>query len=501
MSIQKRIIVIIKTNYLKLFLVICLLPIIFLNINSKHDWGDDFAQYLDQAKHIVSNEKQIEPKMLDSENYAPLERGEGFSLIISPIYYVFGNNIKAFIYFISISVFLIGIVLFSLFHKRFPNKKEALIPFLLVIPVLYNYHTLQLKMEILPIFPFMLLLYFGFWILDKNNKMISTYMLPFVIGLLISVWNMGLVFFAIVLIDLIYSLIKTFSFQKLKQFILTLTIPILSYFIIKQVVSGGFSTQNFMWYSNIFISENIFQIFQNNLIYYLNIFKQIFEQEIWGWANILIKDFAIVFFAIGIFNKLKSKIELLDVFFILYLFVLLLYPYQQAGFRFLLPIFPITLIYIVEGIFSVLIKINISKEKLVMYFLLVVIFSNAINIKNIIINHDSKIIGPNSLEAQEAFIALKQLVPENEIVCFAKPLALHFYTERKSLSTEKYDGIDKLKSRMKQFNSSFLLVCKDRNQKAIYFDKLENDATECSDFNEIWKNQNFVIYHTLINRN
>ena len=145
-----------KKNILNIVFVIFTLPIIFININSKHDWGDDFAQYLDQAKHFVNIEKPVESKILDSENYSPHERDVGFSLLITPCYYFFGNQISPFIYLISSSLFLLGLTLTSLYKKIYNTKNDKLLPYLMVIVLLFNYHVLLLKMEILPIFPFML---------------------------------------------------------------------------------------------------------------------------------------------------------------------------------------------------------------------------------------------------------------------------------------------------------------------------------------------------------
>lgn len=483
-----------KNNIYKIVFVIFTLPIIFININSKHDWGDDYAQYLDQAKHIVNEEKSIEPKILDSKNYAPLERGEGFSLLLTPNFYFFSNQIAPQIYLVSISLFLFGLVLLSLLKKIFTQKKEQLSPYLIVILLLYNYHVLLLKMEILPIFPFMLTLYFCFWIISKKNQFLQIYVLPLIIGFLISLWNIGTVFYIAYLLCLIFSIIKNRFDKKTKQLIFSIFLPFATYFIIKYAVSGGHSIQNFTWYSTYFVSEKILQTIQNNLGFYLNVLKLFFEQEIWAWANVLIKDFALIMFLLGLINKLKRKFNLMDLFFLIYISVILIYPYQDASIRFLLPIIPIVFIYIIEGIHSIILNINFLREKLSVTFLIIVILSNSINVRNIIEKGDSKIYGANGIESQESFSAIKHFVSEKDVICFAKPLALHFYTERKTISTEKYDNITKLKCRMKEFNAKYLLICTDKNQKAVFFENLPSDIHLSSDFTNIWSNQAFSLY-------
>ena len=90
-----------KTNKQNCLYTIALLfllsPFIFININEKHDWGDDYAQYLDQSKDFIlqSNSKELE--VLNYDVYCPNERGAGFSLLISPIYFFYQKSVKHYI--------------------------------------------------------------------------------------------------------------------------------------------------------------------------------------------------------------------------------------------------------------------------------------------------------------------------------------------------------------------------------------------------------------------
>jgi len=181
----------IKKNLFKIALILLIFPLTFININQFHDWGGDFAQYLDQTKDFLSGTSSFELEIIDSENFTPAQRGAGFSIMLSPIYYLFGNNIRFFIFFISISLFLLGIVLFGVFNDKEIPVYSKFVSLLLVLTILYNYHFLRLKMEIMPVFPFMLILY-SCLILYKKESQTSFWMFSLLPGLLISMKNIVL---------------------------------------------------------------------------------------------------------------------------------------------------------------------------------------------------------------------------------------------------------------------------------------------------------------------
>src|SRR5690242_710038 len=89
-------------------LFLFIVPLLFINIKSSHDWGDDFAQYLIQARNIVEHRPQTENNLiLDEQNgaFAVKAYPVGFPLLLAPIYALKGLDIKY--YFIVNSLLLI----------------------------------------------------------------------------------------------------------------------------------------------------------------------------------------------------------------------------------------------------------------------------------------------------------------------------------------------------------------------------------------------------------
>ena len=53
-------------------LLLFLIPLFFINIKSSHDWGDDFAQYIHQAKNISEGISQNETGYIYNPDIAVL---------------------------------------------------------------------------------------------------------------------------------------------------------------------------------------------------------------------------------------------------------------------------------------------------------------------------------------------------------------------------------------------------------------------------------------------
>ena len=71
------------------FIFLLFLPFVFLNISEKHSWGDDYAQYLYQARDFLSSEKS-ELEILNYQDFSPKERkNNSRSSLFIPIKFFF----------------------------------------------------------------------------------------------------------------------------------------------------------------------------------------------------------------------------------------------------------------------------------------------------------------------------------------------------------------------------------------------------------------------------
>jgi hypothetical protein len=362
-----------KKSYYSLFLTFLLFVPLFFNINHYHDWGDDFAQYIFQAKNFIHQNNSIH--LIASEYFGPQQRGAGFSILLVPFYLFFGNSIFHFQVFISFSLFSLSIVLFSFFRKSIEIKSIITVSLLTLI-FSYNYQILNHKMEIMYTFPFMFFIYLSF-IFFELQSLKYFILFSILIGFVVSIANIGWVLFLASIICLLLNFSKTKSFYQ--KFLLIFSVPILVYGLIKFTMFNNFFGDELVWYKDVFSFQTFVNQIFSNIMYYKTQFHYFFEQEIWAWYNLLISIVILPLLFIGFYNRLikKNINSITEYFFILYFLVLLIYPYQKAGVRFLIPIFPLAILYIYLGCVYLLGFFKVKDNSMIInVFLLAVLLSN-----------------------------------------------------------------------------------------------------------------------------
>ena len=85
-----------KTVFYFIFFTL-FMPLLLINVKSSHDWGGDFAQYINQAKCIVEGKSQNETGYIFNEQnpfIGPPSYPVGFPMLLTPVYCLFGNNLE-----------------------------------------------------------------------------------------------------------------------------------------------------------------------------------------------------------------------------------------------------------------------------------------------------------------------------------------------------------------------------------------------------------------------
>ena len=172
-----------KTIYL-LLLVAVLVPTYFIHSEKYPDWGDDFAQYIYQSQQINSPSKDYK-QVLNIEEYSSPKRSLAFSILLSVIPPTF--SIQHYVNLISVCYILAGFCFF-LFLTRYFSMVVSLMGTLCVF---YNFLFLRLKSEVVPEFLFIAFFY-GILYLTTSSKKWVTYLIPVLLGVLVSVRFVGL---------------------------------------------------------------------------------------------------------------------------------------------------------------------------------------------------------------------------------------------------------------------------------------------------------------------
>ncbi len=179
-----------------MLMLVLLLPLLFLYINDAHDWGDDFAAFIAQAKAILEGKPYFQTGFVPNLEKPDLVASPiGWSLLLLPVVGVFGTNIIAMKVYLSFFYVLWGIILFVLFR----GKKETILAILVVVFTLYYPWLLSFKSEVVSDIPFAATFALSLFSIQKINprtNLIHCVLIGLLLGLCCLIRPIGFILFA-----------------------------------------------------------------------------------------------------------------------------------------------------------------------------------------------------------------------------------------------------------------------------------------------------------------
>ncbi len=435
----------------RLFCLLLLIPIIFIGVGRSHDWGDDFAQYLLQAKNIVQSVAQTNNGLVFPTTelpYAISAYPMGFPLLIAPIYYFAQLSISPYIYLNGIVLVLLACLSFDYSKRYFDNRKSLLIALLIG----YNLLSLTLKQEILAEFAFAATLLAIILMLRKNDRR-TVLLAGLLAGILVSFRIVGLLILPAFWLMLMLS--KTHN-RKEKYFLSMLFFTTcLTIFMLLNVLLFDINLGHFFQFYSLQISAHRNHIFENGF-HIIESLPGIFLPFL---KNRVISYFILILVSNGFISRIKNA-ETPEWFFLLYVILLCIFPYHATITRFLFPIIPFIIIYFfigAEKIFSSFLSIDRSFEFLSVITALSIIYSFYFLSKQSIPD------GPYSTDANAAFSFIKNNTAENDIVLFSRARALHLYTGRRSTFLTQLKSPEENLLLLRSINCKYILAADERS--------------------------------------
>lgn len=447
-------------------LIISCIVLLFINIRSDQDWGDDYAQYIHQAKNIVQGIPQYETGYVYNEIYpilGPTAYTIGFPLLLSPIYALFGNNMSAFNYTITIYLIFL-IIVFIGWSKKYLSEWKCLI---LILFFAYNPWTLRFKSEINSDIPFTFVLFWILYLFDKHNySRLKAIEIALLSGLLISIRPLGFVVPAAIFIYMLDKLLRKKEVTKKYFFYFGILIPFLSFvfflllnYVIFPVSSGIEMSHQLR--ANLF-NPSLPMAYQHLSLYYdiLNYFIQTNTDHDFSFIGTICKKIFMLSMLLGLFLRLRKSLELSEIIFVGYLTVILFYNYANAGFRFLLPIAPLCLLYAGIGINQIT-KIIPYRKVLVVVSIIAGGLLYKPDWEDIKFKEDIIQNGPMTDDSKMTFQYLGSMTNIKDTILFIKPRALSLYAQRTSFSNLPNEHQEVLTIQLQKYHVRYLLTCKD----------------------------------------
>ena len=393
-------------------------------IHCGHDWGDDFALYIQQAQaiqHHSLHQLYTQNKfLLDHSDtvISPYLYPNGFPLLLSGLMIFAGMNLMAMKWMCALFFIASIPITYSLFKNKFESKYY---PILIVAAIALQGVMLSLTDNVISDLPFFFFCMSGLMMMEKSKKLYSRILLGIIIFFAYSIRDTG-IFLLMAL--LVYDAQQYFTHKYPKA---SITILLSSYI--------GFLS--FYWLNNIFFfhsSANLFSLFKpvNSAVittsfnYYSGIIANYFFIPTiafylrWPLMACIVSG--------AIINVKKDAF--LMVFMVLSFSIYLIWPTTQ-GIRYILPVIPLCIYYVAVFIYW------LSKANTHRYYNLILallVCSMALRGIKFVYSYSKQDTNEaKTAEMDKMYNYISTNVPGDKIICFFKPRALRLFTGRNGI--------------------------------------------------------------------
>lgn len=483
------------------YLIFCgYFVLVFFNLTNGHEWGDDFAHYLLQARSLLfgTTDQYIAgtnfTNSLSTFPHSPTTVPWGFPLLLLPFVKIFNQSM--------LGLKLVNVLVYSAFlfvvyrwtRLWLPKSLSALVLLFFAVNVVFiRFHNLIFSDLLFLLFSTLSLYLLELFIRNPDNKIQY--------GLLLGLS----IFFASFTRISGYLLLPALFFTQIVMFIQNRKISrrvdsseIIAYGIPYLVFSFLFLIQalllpNFSQTISAVVEKMSPDILWRNIVYYFSLPSYLFT----GTSDpVFFYLLSLPIFLIGIIDKRKSKLSWAMLFyFILTLGLYIAFPGRQ-GIRYIFPLIPIYILYITLGIFEIANKIH-AKYRWIFNYAMAIVFAFAIvqfliadiqsAIKNIN-NERTELSGPYSTQNQEIWDYIRKETPPDGVVIFMKPRAVRWLTGRNSYFSNTCHGIEQ---------GDYLLWLKEEGflQENRQMSKLLLDmCIDLNHLNKIKENDEVILY-------
>jgi hypothetical protein len=431
---------------IKLIVVIIAVSLILgaSTLTRGHQWGDDFAWYILQAKSIWNGTKNefIQQSAFTNDQsttyVGPLAYPWGYPLILVPSYAIKGIHPLALK--LPALFFYAGFLMcLYLLMKARLSRSESL---LLVSLFAFNPLLLQFLDQILSDIPYLFFSTLSLWLVTKEGK--SSTQQNILIG--VSIFLVTFLRATGILLLGCFLLVEFFRLINYRRDPGTVKQVVLDSFVVcvSFILLLGLNSVLFPGGGDSYLAQYAglnAEMIRNSVVAYFNVYS-LFFGEAAGWRYLYYV--LVIFFLIGSWTHWKEELFFL-LFFGLWMIVHIAYPYWQ-GPRYVFPLLPIFIYFTFQGMKFVIQKLpekfsRIGYGTLYSFWsliALVFLFNSSIN-ASINLQHDRDINGPFDQYSKEVYKYITEETPANSVIIFFKPRVMVLMTDHPTIMSTECD--------------------------------------------------------------
>jgi hypothetical protein len=452
-----------------------------------HQWGDDFAWYIVQAKSVLNDttdqfmEQSAFTNGQSSTHVGPLAYPWGYPLILLPVYALKGISplalkLPALFFF---AAFLV--VLYFLMSSRLTQTESLLAVSLFA----FNPLLLQFLDQILSDIPFLFFSTLSLLLLTREgNRSILHYVL---IGASIFFTTFMRVTGVLLLgCFLIVAFFRLVNYRKDRT-------------IVMSILQGGLivcSVFSLLWISSFLLfpsgGDSYFSQYAGLIETakafapaYFHVFS-LFFGETQGWTYLYYV--MLIFFLAGAWSRGKQE-PILLLFFAFWIGVHITYPYWQ-GPRYIFPLLPIFIYFVFQGMKFLIGKLpgryHIIGQRTFLGFW--VLLAGVLLVKSgtsayLNLQNDRSINGPFDPFSVEVYNYIREKTPPDSVVVFFKPRVIVMMTDHPTIMSTECDRI---------LTGNYLVLSRKVGENQQITPE-EIDACNLP-LSEVLKNNRFIVY-------
>jgi len=441
----------------KSFVFILLIPLLFINVKSSHDWGDDFAQYLHQSQNLINGISQNETGVIFNESHfiGPVAYPVGFPLILAPVLKTFGYNIPALTTYLSLFLVLSCLVGFVFLRRQFSFKTSVLATLIIA----YNPILLSLKTEILSDLPYLFFSMLSLLLITNTKQNVTKHLL---LGLLIAISvHIRTVGFLLLFIYLL-SILQTWFEKRMfaKDDIQRISVGLSGFLLLYLVLKFSFPCNtNYPFPLEL---DNFWENMNTHLTYNLDnlfAFFRKYNGSPYGYLGIMGACALITFSIIGLLQTWRTnKKDLANYYVSGYILLIVCLKFGDAGFRFILPILFFIFLYAIIGLSLTMEGMKMNKKWFSVVFAVLIFISYKEEFNTISRTEKEITEGPEKPDAKKMFDFINTNLKESDIIEFEKPRVISFYTKARSIAIKPVQHEADLKNDILKFKVNYVLV-------------------------------------------
>lgn len=459
-----------------------------LTLRSGQEWDGDFALYTMDARNIIEGLPYSKSGYILNPANAinPAAYPPGIPLLFAPIYSIFGIDLVK-LKIVCISTFVLFLGVFFKIARKIISPEYAL-----ALAAIVGLHPFIIESENSPAseFPFMLFCYGSLFILNALDEGQSRkglmILAAFAVAFSYLTRSIGVLLFPAAFCVSLYHSRQLFSRVNL-------SLAGAAALVICVQLAFPTDVGTYVHYFDTFSVHTV----RNAINRYLDVRVSLIGRVaiLSPLAGVILGGAILCFASFGIVAKARARLSVYEVFFIIYLFFLILYPITSDVTRYAMPVWPLLFLYCAYGIREISARMQAAASAgLAVGVAALVSILYGVQFSSMNFGHI-----PFSVEdsqSLELFNAVKKDLPKDAAVLTRKPTIVALYTDHPASIWPEHFTDDELWTYMEKLQIRY--VIQDRYHLGVH-ERAEDVLDDFIERNRallhpIFMNEWFILY-------